>query len=297
MTILTPIWLQAGTYPAREDRQLISAIWPKEGVVDNASFAVTQTASPTYAVNVAPGRAVVAGDNEPRQGSYLVTSDAIATVVWPAPPGSGSRIDVLVLRVNDPNAGGPVGDNAVLAVIQGVASQTPVAPAVPDTALPLARVTVAAAQTVISTANIVNLRGAAGTQPRVTFADYDTGPRTGNGLVLDLASGGLPVAQVTGQAQLTFNGQIGFSNSSQDYSLFFEVPAAPVNGGSGQKIMTAQGVSMTQAGDWRPLQTVVLWTPITAGVQPSMTVKVFLGVPSANFYLTGRIHCVEYSTA
>lgn len=154
MTILTPIWLQAGVYPAKRDRTVITELWP-EGLLSSDSFVVTETSGgPTYAVDVSAGRAIIEGDDEPDQGNYLVKSDDVETVAWPAPPGSNSRIDILVLRVNDPNAGGPAGDNATLAVVSGTAAVSPVAPTIPDTAIELARTTVVAAQTVINDADL-----------------------------------------------------------------------------------------------------------------------------------------------
>jgi hypothetical protein len=192
MTILTPIWLQAGVYPAKSDRTVIAELW-EEGLLSADSFVVTQTSGgPTYAVDVSAGRAIIEGDDEPDQGRYLVKSDDVETVAWPAPPGTNSRIDILVLRVNDQNAGGPAGGNATLVVVSGAAAASPTAPAIPDTAIELARVTVVAAQTIITDGDIV-LTDRIGALPKKVLDDgsvpMDADLAMGGNKVTGLAAG------------------------------------------------------------------------------------------------------------
>ena len=92
-------------YSSRDVRQITAAI-ANEGVIDKVGgdFHVSpRAAGANFTVDVATGRAVVAGDDEADQGSYLIESDAVVNVgPFGAAPGSGGRIDLVVLQVNDP---------------------------------------------------------------------------------------------------------------------------------------------------------------------------------------------------
>lgn len=132
MTIETPIWLQNGTYPARLDRAFIDRVMRgAQRVFDG--FAVTQ-ASPTanFTVDISAGAAAIVGDDTSDQGMYFVRSTAVENVAVPASPGSGTRTDTVILRVRDPQAGGPAGDDAIIEVIEGTT--------IPSTAVALATI-------------------------------------------------------------------------------------------------------------------------------------------------------------
>jgi hypothetical protein len=62
------------------------------------------------------------------------------------------------LQVNDPTAGGSAGDNATFVVVEGSVAGSPVPPAVPDTAIPLAQVLRTATDTSITDAMITDRR-------------------------------------------------------------------------------------------------------------------------------------------
>jgi len=152
------LWLQNLDYPARWDRTVFDQLW-SEGTLTTTSFAVAQSATPAMTVQVAAGTAVVQGDDQAFQGKYLCREENATTgVAIAAAPGSGTRYDLVVLKVNDPNAGGAAGDNAVITVVTGTASGSPVDPAVPNSALVLARVTVASGTGTITNAMITDLR-------------------------------------------------------------------------------------------------------------------------------------------
>lgn len=163
MTIETPLWLQNPDYPARLDRALIAMLWD-EGVRDLAAFKVTQRgAGANMSVDVTAGEAFVQGDNEPFQGNYLARSTAVENRTVTAAPGSNSRYDLVVLRVNDPTAGGPAGDVAVIEVIAGTPAASPTVPATPSTAIPLARLgPIGVGKVSIVDADILDLRPLAG---------------------------------------------------------------------------------------------------------------------------------------
>lgn len=160
MSLETPVWLQAGTYSARQDRQLIDAIFD-EGVFDRTAggLLVSQRAAGANdSVDVAAGVAVIAGDDESNQGKYFVRNTATVNVPFSPAPGSNKRIDLLVLRVRDETAGGPTGDDAVFDIVEGTVAASPTPPAVPDTAIPLAEVERAAGDSSIVTAKITDRR-------------------------------------------------------------------------------------------------------------------------------------------
>lgn len=162
MTIEKPLYLQTQEYSARADRFLTSYLFT-EGVTDvpAGELRVTQRAGgPEMSVDVAAGTAVIDGDDIPDQGAYLVRVTAAENVTIPAPPASNSRIDLVVLQVRDSTAtGGEPGlDGATLEIVPGTPAASPVAPATPDTALVLARVTVAAGALSILDANITDQR-------------------------------------------------------------------------------------------------------------------------------------------
>lgn len=153
-----PNWLQNVDYPARIDRVLYDNLW-EQGVIGATSFAVTQRGTPSMAVDVAAGVAIVTGTDQAFQGKYLCRSETVTSnLTIAAAPGSGTRYDIVVVQVRDPNAGGPAGDDAQVVVVQGTASPTPVDPTIPTSSIPLARVRVPSGTGSITNSLIDNLR-------------------------------------------------------------------------------------------------------------------------------------------
>lgn len=150
-----PLWLQNEQYPARVDRQLIYATLP-EGIVRGLNV-TPHTPAPDYTVTVSDGLACIYGDDEDDQGAYLATlADPVSVSI--APPAGMNRIDEVVFRVNDSQAGGAAGDNATIAVVQGTPTTgTAVAPALPKTAISLAHITLTPSTTAIATTQISGL--------------------------------------------------------------------------------------------------------------------------------------------
>lgn len=143
MTIESPpLWLQGGTYPARMDR-LALAEMREEGVGSAIACKVTPRSSgANMTVDIAVGGFWITGDDQALQGLYQgrVTAAETAVPVSNPPAGTDQRYDIVVLRVNDPNAGsGNTPANTVSpVVIAGAASPTPAVPALPNSCLPLA---------------------------------------------------------------------------------------------------------------------------------------------------------------
>jgi hypothetical protein len=156
-----PIFIQQGEYSARLTRNITSLL-AKEGVVGDtlagAGFAASErAAAPAMQVDVSAGRAFVDGDDIPNQGNYLVVSEDVVEVPVPPADTAEDRIDLVVLRVLDSDAG-VVGDEAQVVLIEGTPDPSPTVPAVPDTAIALASVYVAANVIAILDADITDLR-------------------------------------------------------------------------------------------------------------------------------------------
>lgn len=157
MTQLNPLWMQALTYAARLDRQLIKQTWT-EGVIDGCRAVQRASGGPNMSVDIGIGVSVIYGDDQTDQGAYMQTITAVENVVISAAPGSNSRRDLIYQRVNDPNAGGPAGSNAPFGVVTGTASATPTLPALPTSAIPIAEVLVTAGNVQVVDSMITSLR-------------------------------------------------------------------------------------------------------------------------------------------
>lgn len=156
MTILTPLWMQNPDYPARYDRQLIARCFGSRELVFDG-LVVSQNGGGDVSVNVSAGAVLVQGDDQVNQGMYLVVIDAVENVAMPAVPGADKRIDLVVVQVNDPQAGGAAGDDATLDVVQGTPAANPSPPATPDSAYVLAQVLRTAGDTAVLTAQITDV--------------------------------------------------------------------------------------------------------------------------------------------
>lgn len=165
MALLRPVWMQqtgadaAIQYSALELRNLVSSMTRAEGVLQ-AGFAVTQRgAGANFSVDVAAGFAIVNGDDVAGQGMYLIRSDATANVATPGAPASGTRVHRLVAQVRDKFHNGAYSTyEFTLDVLQDTGSGTP---AVPNSAIPLARISIAAGQGNVANANITDDRPSA----------------------------------------------------------------------------------------------------------------------------------------
>lgn len=165
--------MQNRAYSARLDRQLISDSF-YEGARNLNSWVVT--AGGGMSVDVSIGEGYVDGDDQPNQGTYFVESDAIENVSVGAAPGADSRIDLLVLQIRDPNAGGPAGDDAVFEIVPGTPSGTPTVPALPLSALPIATILVAAGTATITNGMITRICPVAGRKMPAGFLELYSGP-------------------------------------------------------------------------------------------------------------------------
>lgn len=245
-----PIFIQQGDYSARLTRNILSLI-ATEGVVATGDFAVSErAASAAMQVGVAVGRAFVDGDDIANQHNYLVVSEEIIEVAVPTSDVTNDRIDLVVLRVLDSDAG-VVGDEAQVELIEGTPDPSPSVPATPDTAIPLAQVLVQANVIAILDANITDLRVQAESflAPPLdlnNLGDVNVpAPADGQALVYDEASGQwiASTAGATGSAgdQIFYeNGTI--VNTSYTLSTGFNaMSAGPIEIGSAATVTVPVG--------------------------------------------------------
>lgn len=152
-----PLFLQEGEYSARLARN-ITAFIGSEGVIATNDLKVQErAAAPAMQVEILAGRAVVDGDDIPNQRAYFAVSEETVELPVPASDPTNPRIDLVVLRVLDSDAG-VVGDEAQIQLIEGTPNVAPTVPAVPDTAIALAEIAVGANVIVILEANITDRR-------------------------------------------------------------------------------------------------------------------------------------------
>lgn len=153
---LETTWEQAVSYSAQIDRINLEAMHFYAGILGAASFKVTPNGSMQIAVAI--GRAIVKGSAQTNQGNYVVRNTAVITANHNPAPGSGSRIDRIVLRVYD-NAADSSGQNtAAIEIVAGTSGGSPVAPAAPNSTITLALVTIPTGKTSILTGDIADQR-------------------------------------------------------------------------------------------------------------------------------------------
>lgn len=161
MTVQNPaIFLQAGSHPAEDVRRLFSTLVPTEGVYGATALKVTEKSGTTnMSVDVAGGRAFIAGDEATYQGLYFVENRGTQNVVISAADASLDRIDRIVAVVHDAAYSGATSEWDI-EVVTGTPAVTPIAPDVPDNAILLATINVAASAASITNSDITDARSA-----------------------------------------------------------------------------------------------------------------------------------------
>jgi microcystin-dependent protein len=234
----------AGTpsYSAREFRAMFAEMWD-EGILEG--LLITQRgAGANMSVDCNIGGAIITGDDQSRQGNYVVRCTALENKTVMAAPGSNSRLDLVVVEVLDPDSGGAAGRITQFRVIAGTPAGSPVLPALPPTAIPLAQLgPILTSTTSITTGMITDLRVWAGervspgtlkphagsrtvsgwlpcdgtvkvraTYPRLFDAigtSYNTGGEAGTDFRLPLLTGRIPWPQGSGDVAIDTVGETG----------------------------------------------------------------------------------------
>lgn len=166
MALLKPLYMEAASgdpaisYSAALDRLgLLGAMFSREGVLDKDAghLRVTQrSAGANFSVDVAAGRCSIFGDDVSDQGTYVCINTTPVNLTVPAKPASGSRIHRVVARVRDKNANGVwSGYDWTIELLADTGSGTP---ALPNTAITLALVTVTSSTVSVTSGNIADQR-------------------------------------------------------------------------------------------------------------------------------------------
>lgn len=161
MALNRPLWMQAGggdpafDYSAINDRLALAALARTAGVITGLS--VTQRgAGANFSVDVAAGIAAITGQDVADQGRYVMQSTATENVTIPAAPGSGSRTHRIVARVKDKLHNGAWSTYEwTLECLEDTGTGTP---ALPNSAIDLAYVTVTSTTVSITNAEITDKR-------------------------------------------------------------------------------------------------------------------------------------------
>jgi hypothetical protein len=161
---LSPLYGQAGTYTAQQDRLLVAAQAGTSGVrkLPSASggamtgdLAVTSTGTGNGSVSVATGNVMIPWTAATGQGFYYAYNDAATTVGPFAANSSGNpRIDLVSVQVADTGSATPT---VSFVITQGTPGASPSAPSTPSNATPLCQVAIANGWTTTSTVSNANL--------------------------------------------------------------------------------------------------------------------------------------------
>lgn len=147
--------------------QLQSASRSGNGIVEALDLEVTELAVPGTAVRIAPGAAVILGQEAAFQGSYYAHNVGDAELEVSATGSGAGRSDMIVLRVEDPNIDGtswahdvttdPVYYFRVIEGVSGTATEAPEG----MTAVALARIDIPESTATITQDMITDVRVAA----------------------------------------------------------------------------------------------------------------------------------------
>lgn len=178
-----PIFLQAGSHPAEETRLMLGGMLgtvtgsfsggvassdPAHGVVNQGDLAVTQNGTPNMSVNVSAGGAFIRGTQSANQGAYHVWNDATVNLSVTAADPTNGRRDLVIAQVRDAYYSGATND-ARITIVTGTPAASPSDPSLAafPNALVLARITVAALDTAINTADITSLHTLANVENQI----------------------------------------------------------------------------------------------------------------------------------
>lgn len=199
-----------------------------EGVVSSGDLAVTQRgAGANMSVDVAAGVAWVRGDDSVSQPAYRVYNDATVNLAVDAAHASLARVDRVVAEVRDAAFSG-VSTDWRLRVITGTPAGSPVAPALPNSAMSLATVSVPALDTAITNSQITDTRTAARAD-----GEAERGYRDGVVATKTSATSIMATSAATGNTIVT---TASFTTDGGLYEVLFSA-AEVTTGGSGAALI------------------------------------------------------------
>jgi hypothetical protein len=274
-----PAWMQAGSYPARNDRLALTSLLSYPGyAVDEATpmrirqgvkpsytnyqMRVRAAATPNMTVIVSPGFCYVDQHDTGGVGTYIVANDADVTLTVAPAGGAGQyRKDTVVVSVYDAEYAGSASE-ARLEIIQGpyaASAGATVRGSLPPNAQILADISIGPSQTSVAAGNIADGRqfsvAAGGVLPIIGSGAPD---RLHPGQVLYLASSDVfEVGQLAGTKR-QLREYLRPSSSLQSANPPFNVVATYVD--------------FTSSA----------WAPITVTVPPSGMVRVTISANCEN---------------
>lgn len=161
----SPLWMQATggdaaiNYAGGDDRALLDTVYSTEGVTEAGGFKLSQRgAGANFSVDCAAGRATIIGDDGANQRKYVVISNGVVNIATPTAPGSGTRVHRVIARVRDKQVIGSGTYDWTLELLEDTGSGTP---ALPNSAINLGTVSIAAGQASVLNANITDTRALA----------------------------------------------------------------------------------------------------------------------------------------
>ncbi len=179
MTVINPpAWMQAGSYPARNDRLALSGLtaYPgfaadeatplriRQGVkpsYQNYQLKARAAATPNMTVIVSGGTAYIDQHDTGGVGTYIVANDGDVTLTVAPAGGAGQyRRDTVVVSVYDAEYAGSASE-ARIEIIQGpyaASAGATVRGSLPSNAQLIADIALAPSQTSVAAANITDLR-------------------------------------------------------------------------------------------------------------------------------------------
>lgn len=182
-----PLYLQAGSHPATNDRLLLEALLAPPpapvsgagyGIVAPGDLAVTENGTPNMSVNVAAGKVFIDGTENAVQGAYLAVNDATVNLAIAASNPTNPRKDLVVAKVQDAEWSGAT-NSWSLAVVTGTPAASPAEPAIPANAVVLAMIDIPAADTAITNSQITDRRRRASALGGIVVCTSTTRPTSG----------------------------------------------------------------------------------------------------------------------
>jgi hypothetical protein len=268
-----PMWMQAAggdaaiNYTGYDDRGLLLGLLPDEGILGNdlTSFVVTQRgAGANFSVDVAVGQAAIKGVDGANQGMYKIRSIGTVNVATPTAPVSGTRVHRLVAQVRDKQVIGSGTYDWQLWLREDTGTGTP---ALPNSAINLALISIASGQASVLNANITDLRVSAA-PPGTLLAENirsSTDQSIAAGGVLIIQSLTVSVSALR-KYLLTWESRASTTNASNAVLLTFKAATgASVTTGAADVSPIRSWGSPTTANISTPTSHTGIWTPASTG--------------------------------
>ena len=139
----------------------------RQGIAAAGDLLVSEkSGTPNMSVDVAVGSCLITGTESATQGAYWLENLAVLNVVISASDATNPRKDLIVAKVQDSDFSGAT-DAGSIVVVTGTPAGSPAEPTVPDNAVVLAMVDVAALASSVVDANVTDRRTSTTGQDRL----------------------------------------------------------------------------------------------------------------------------------